>query len=170
MGNEPAALRFGILTVSDRSAAGKRADLSGPALQQAILSEGWQVIWMEVLPDEQDQLVKFLAARSRAGDVDVLLTTGGTGFGIRDVTPEASMQVIDRPAPGIAEAIRQESLKVTPHAMLARNAAGIAGRTLLVNLSGSPKAAREQFAVIAPVLPHAVDLLRDDPHAEAGHG
>ena len=163
------AIRFGILTVSDRSVRGERADLSGPALEKVILDYGWQVIWREVLPDDFDALQTFLRRSAEASQVDILLTTGGTGFGRRDVTPEATMAVITRLAPGLAEAMRAESLKITPHAMLSRGVAGICGRTLIVNLPGSPKAAVEQLGIITPALPHAVQLLRDEPGAENGH-
>ena len=163
------AIRAGILTVSDRSARGERADLSGPALEKAIMDYGWQVVWREVLPDDFDVLQSFLKRSTEASQVDILLTTGGTGFGRRDVTPEATIAVIERLAPGLAEAMRAESLKITPHAMLARGVAGIRGRTLIVNLPGSPKAAVEQLAIIKPALPHAVQLLRDEPGAEGGH-
>jgi molybdenum cofactor synthesis domain-containing protein len=101
--------------------------------------------------------------------VDVLLTTGGTGFAPRDVTPEATMAIIERPTPGLAEGMRQESLKITPHAMLSRAAAGIRKRTLVINLPGSPKAAVENLTFLLPVLPHAIELLQEDPGAEAGH-
>ena len=101
--------------------------------------------------------------------MDLILTTGGTGFAPRDVTPEATRMVVDKLAPGLAEAMRAESLKITPHAMLSRSVAGIRNRTLILNLPGSPKAARENLAVVQPVLHHAVQLLREDEHAEAGH-
>jgi molybdenum cofactor synthesis domain-containing protein len=104
-----------------------------------------------------------------AGTVDLVLTTGGTGVAPRDVTPEATLSVIERSVPGLAEAIRAEGMLVTPHAMLSRGVAGLRGGTLIVNLSGSPKAVREQFAVIAPALPHAVALLRNAPDSESGH-
>lgn len=164
-----AFLRVGILTVSDRSARGERADLSGPALEKAILSYGWQVLWREILPDEIEQLKTFLQEKADAFQVDLLLTTGGTGFAPRDITPEATLATVERLAPGLAEAMRAESLKITPYAMLSRGIAGICKQTLIVNLPGSPKAAMEQLDVIAPALPHAIQLLRDDPHAEKGH-
>ena len=164
------ALRFGILTVSDRSARGERPDASGPALVEFVLTQGWQVLYQEVVPDEAAQISHTLVEWADAGRVDVILTTGGTGFALRDTTPEATLAVIDRQAPGLAEAMRQASLKVTPHAMLSRAVAGIRQRTLIVNLPGSPKAAVENLQVVLPVLPHAVELLQDDPSAEAGHG
>lgn len=163
------AVRFGILTVSDRSARGERPDSSGPALEKMIGEQGWLVAWKEILPDDEPLLKKFLAERADSGQVDILLTTGGTGFAPRDVTPEATLAVVEKLAPGLAEALRAKSLKSTPHAMLSRAAAGIRKKTLIVNLPGSPKAAVEHFALLLPVIPHAVQLLRDDPSAEKTH-
>jgi molybdenum cofactor synthesis domain-containing protein len=163
------SVRFGILTVSDRSARGERADLSGPALAEFILSQGWSLVRQAVLPDELPVLREALATWADVGDVDVLLTTGGTGFAPRDVTPEATRQVIEREAPGLAEVMRAESLKATPHAMLSRAVAGIRGRVLIINLPGSPKAALENLRAVLPVLPHAVELLHESPEAEQHH-
>jgi molybdopterin adenylyltransferase len=163
------SLRFGILTVSDRSARGQRPDASGPTLAVEIEAQGWQVVRQGLVPDDLSSIRDQLIAWSGAGDVDVILTTGGTGFSPRDQTPEATQAVIERLAPGLAEAMRLASLQVTPHAMLSRAVAGIRRRTLIVNLPGSPKGALENLKVILPVLPHAVELLREDPHAEAGH-
>lgn len=162
-------LRFGILTVSDRSARGERADASGPALAGAVRRQGWQVVQQAVVADDLEPLVQTLAAWSDSGLYDVILTTGGTGFSGRDVTPEATAAVVDREAPGLAEAMRAASLKVTAHAMLSRARAGIRRQTLIVNLPGSPKGALENLEVITPVLAHAVQLLREDPGAEVGH-
>lgn len=154
-------IRVAILTVSDRAARGEAEDHSGPAIAQ-IVQEQLQasVVQRAIVPDEQAQIEARLAAWADGGAADLILTTGGTGFALRDVTPEATQAVIDRPAPGMAEAMRAASLAVTPHAMLSRAAAGIRGRTLIVNLPGSPKAVRENLAVILPVLPHAVELLQ----------
>lgn len=162
-------LRFGLLTISDRSARGERTDLSGPALEQAVLAQGWKVARQAILPDDQEALVRLLSDWADSGELDVILTTGGTGFSPRDVTPEATEAVIERSAPGLAEAMRAASLKFTPHAMLSRAKAGIRQRTLIINLPGSPKGALENWQVILPVLPHAVQLLREHPDAEAGH-
>jgi len=162
-------IRFGVLTVSDRSSRGERADLSGPTLHQAVVSQGWQVKRQAILPDDRAALVKLLSEWADSGEMDVILTTGGTGFAPRDVTPEATWDVIERPAPGLAEAMRAASLRLTPHAMLSRAAAGIRKRTLIVNLPGSPTGALENWQVLLPVLPHAVQLLRENPEAEAGH-
>lgn len=162
-------LRFGILTASDRSSRGERPDLSGPALVELVHSQGWKVLRQAILPDDMIVLRETLVAWSDRGDLDIILVTGGTGFAPRDVTPEATRAVIDREAPGLAEAMRQESLKVTPHAMLSRSVTGIRGKVLIIDLPGSPKAAVENLNVILPVLGHAVELLRDEPDAEKHH-
>ncbi len=166
---ENTIIRIGILTASDRSYRGERPDLSGPALRNAVNALGWQVAWEKILPDEAAPLTRFLIHEADTGSCDLILTTGGTGFAPRDVTPEATLAAIERVAPGLAEAIRTESIKLTPHGMLSRGVAGIRGRTLIVNLSGSPKAAVEQLHVISPAIPHAISLLRERPDAEAGH-
>jgi molybdenum cofactor synthesis domain-containing protein len=162
-------LRFGILTLSDRSARGERADSSGPALADLIEAEGWSVVKQSLLPDEESAIRELLISWADSGELDVILTTGGTGFSPRDVTPEATRAVIDRETPGLAEAMRAASLKITPHAMLSRVVTGIRGKTLIVNLPGSPKGAVENLQVITPVLPHAVQLLREDPASESTH-
>ena len=162
-------LRFGILTSSDRSSRGERPDLSGPALADLVIAQGWTVVCTAIVPDELDVLRETLSTWADGCEMDIILTTGGTGFAPRDVTPEATSLVIDRPAPGLAEAMRQESRKVTPHAMLSRATAGIRGRTLIINLPGSPKAAVENLQVVLPVLAHAIELLSEDPDAEKHH-
>jgi len=162
-------LRFGILTVSDRSSRGERADLSGPALADFVRARGWLASLADVVADDRLTIASTLTAWCARGDLDVLLTTGGTGFAPRDVTPEATRDVIEREAPGLAEAIRAESLKITPHAMLSRAVAGIRGRTIIINLPGSPKGAVESLQVVAGVLEHAVQLLQEDADAEKGH-
>jgi molybdenum cofactor synthesis domain-containing protein len=163
------SIRIGIITVSDRSSRGERLDESGPALENAVLQQGWQVIQTTILPDDMGQLASTLIEWSDSGEMDVIFTTGGTGFSQRDITPEATQSVIHRSTPGIAEAMRLTSLQITPHAMLSRATAGIRFKTLIINLPGSPKGAMENLAVLLPVLPHAVQLLREDPSAEAGH-
>ncbi len=162
-------VRIAILTVSDRAFHGQREDRSGPALVQAVTEQGWTVVETGLVPDEQEAIRDVLLAWCARPDVDIILTTGGTGFGPRDVTPEATRTVIEREAPGLAEAMRAASLRITPHAMLSRAIAGIRGHALIINLPGSPKAAVENFAVVAAVLPHAVQLLRGDAAAEHGH-
>ena len=162
-------IRFGILTLSDRSASGERADASGPALADLIRAQNWVVTEQHILPDDESTIRAALTEWVDSSRFDVILTTGGTGFALRDVTPEATRAVIQRDAPGLAEVMRSESLKKTPHAMLSRAIAGIRGRTLIVNLPGSPKGAIENLKTILSVLPHAVQLLRDDPASESTH-
>ena len=163
------AIRVGIVTVSDRSSRGERPDTSGPALVDAVSQQGWQVIRTAIVPDDLEKLIKIMSDWADSGEFDVILTTGGTGFSPRDVTPEATEAVVQRSTPGLAEAMRTTGLLSTPHAMLSRATAGIRARTLIINLPGSPKGAIENFAVLIPVLPHAVQLLQEDPAAEAGH-
>src|SRR5689334_21234848 len=162
-------IRFGILTLSDRSSRGERADSSGPALANLIQAEGGSVVKQALLPDEESAIREILKNWAENGEMDVILTTGGTGFSPRDVTPEATRAILERETPGLAEAMRAASLKVTPHAMLSRIVTGIRKRTLILNLPGSPKGAVENFQVVIPVLPHAVQLLHEDPASEATH-
>jgi molybdenum cofactor synthesis domain-containing protein len=162
-------IRFGILTLSDRSARGEREDESGPALARLVQAGGGSVIRQAILPDEDPQIRAALIEWADSGQMDIILTTGGSGFAPRDVTPEATRAVIDREAPGLAEAMRAASLTSTPHAMLSRIVAGMRGAVLIINLPGSPKGAVENLQVILPVLPHAVQLLRDDPGSEKSH-
>jgi molybdenum cofactor synthesis domain-containing protein len=162
-------IRFGLLTLSDRSSRGERPDASGPALAHLIQTQGWSIIRQALLPDDEPAIRALLAEWADSGEMDVILTTGGTGFAPRDVTPEATRAVIEREAPGLAEAMRAASLKITPHAMLSRITAGIRKRSLIINLPGSPKGAVENLQVVLPVLPHAVQLLREDPRSESSH-
>jgi molybdopterin adenylyltransferase len=163
-------MNAGILTLSDRSARGERADASGPVLREFVVTRfGAEVAAQAILPDDLAAIRALLIHWCDELKLDLILTTGGTGFAPRDVTPEATRAVIEREAPGLAEAMRAASLKVTPHAMLSRAVCGMRGRTLIINLPGSPKAARENLETLAPVLPHALELLRDDPDSEAHH-
>jgi molybdenum cofactor biosynthesis protein B len=145
-----------VLTVSDGVSAGEREDASGDLLAEALEADGWEVE-RRVVPDDRAEIVA--ALRELAGSSGLVLTTGGTGFGPRDVTPEATAEVLDRAAPGIAEAVRVDAVAKTPHGMLSRGAAGIVGSTLVVNLPGSPGACRDGWAVLAPAVGHAVKLL-----------
>jgi molybdenum cofactor synthesis domain-containing protein len=162
-------LRFAILTVSDRSARGERADTGGPALADWIRARGYTLRQQKVVPDDPDAIRNTLVEWATEDLADIVLTTGGTGFAPRDVTPEATLSIIDREAPGLAEAMRAASAKHSAHAMLSRARAGIRGRTLIVNLPGNPGAAVENLQVIAAALEHAVQLLTENPDAEAGH-
>jgi molybdopterin adenylyltransferase len=145
-----------VLTVSDGVSAGEREDASGDLLAGALTADGWDVE-RRTVPDARDDIV--LALRQLAKSSALILTTGGTGFGPRDVTPEATAEVIERGAPGIAEAVRADAVAKTPHGMLSRGSAGIVGSTLVVNLPGSPGACRDGWAVLAPAVGHAVALL-----------
>ncbi|MGA9532759.1 MAG: MogA/MoaB family molybdenum cofactor biosynthesis protein [Anaerolineales bacterium] len=162
-------MNIAILTVSDRAASGEREDQSGPILHSMMTRREWQVVEHRVIADEPDRIEAVLIEWADGGQVDLILTTGGTGFGPRDHTPESTLAVCDRLAPGLAEAMRAASLQVTPHAMLSRAVAGIRGSTLIVNLPGSPRAAKENLEVILPALPHAVALLTDESAADLGH-
>ena len=162
-------LRVSILTISDRSFLGEREDLSGPLLEEMVEAQGWLISRIGIVPDEMAEISNILKEWSDSGEVDVILTTGGTGFAPRDITPEATLSVIERRAPGLVEAIRTKSLAITPHAMLSRAEAGIRGKVIIINLPGSPKAVKENFEVISPVLSHGVALLREAPDSEAGH-
>jgi len=162
-------MRVAILVVSDRASRGQRADASGPALEAHLKATGWVVTNMEIVPDEHGMIRDKLVDWVEQDVADLILTTGGTGFAPRDVTPEATRAVIEREAPGLAEAMRSASLLISPHAMLSRARAGIRRSTLIVNLPGSPKGALENLQVILPALDHAVQLLRGSPDAESGH-
>lgn len=160
-----AAVRVGILTVSDRSYRGEYPDLSGPAIRELVVERLGATVEREaIVPDERVLIAQKLKSWADQIRLDLVLTTGGTGFTSRDVTPEATRDVVEREAPGLVEAMRAASLQITPHAMLSRAVAGIRGHTLIINLPGSPKAVRENLETILPALPHAVALL----HGEAG--
>jgi molybdenum cofactor synthesis domain-containing protein len=150
-----------VLTISDRVTRGEFEDGSGDTLVELLEADGYEVVARKTVPDERDQIAD--AIRELAGQADVVLTTGGTGFAPRDVTPEATASVLDREAPGLAEAIRADSIAKTPHALLSRGKAGIVGRAVVVNFAGSPGACRDGFGVIRAALPHAVKLLVDQP-------
>lgn len=154
--------RVGIITASDKGAAGEREDLSGPAIREILPKEQYQVVSMKILPDDKEALAEEIIRLCDAERCDMVLTTGGTGFSRRDVTPEATIQAAERMAPGIAEAIRAYSMTVTNRAMLSRAVSAIRGGTLIVNLPGSPKAVRESLGYLLDVLPHGLDILRGD--------
>ena len=152
-----------VVTVSDRSFRGERPDGSGPVVKDLLEQEGYQVLRAEIVPDEQREIEGILVTLADKEDVALVVTTGGTGFAPRDVTPEATIAVCRRLTPGIPEAMRQASLAITPRAMLSRAAAGIRGRTLIVNLPGSPKAARENLEAALPALAHGLEILSGAP-------
>jgi molybdenum cofactor synthesis domain-containing protein len=150
----------GILTISDKGARGQRYDESGQTIRDLVSGLDSEVVHYEIVPDELDVIRQKLAEWADSGKADVIITTGGTGLGERDVTPEATAAVIDRVVPGFAEAMRTKSLSKTPMAMLSRATAGVRGRSLIVNLPGSPRAVRECLEVVLPAIPHAVDIIK----------
>ena len=155
--------KVAILTISDKGSKGEREDSSGPLIQEMIKDLPAEVTHYEIIPDEKETIARALEKSADHLKADLILTTGGTGMSPRDVTPDATRLVIEKEVPGFAEAMRAESLKKTPHAMISRAIAGIRGSTLIVNLPGSPKSVRENLAVILPALPHALSKLKGDP-------
>ncbi len=158
---EPFPWQAAVITLSDKGSTGEREDKSGPAIAERLKAEGYTVVEQILIPDDKALLQKHLMRLADQRQLDLILTTGGTGFGPRDITPEATLAVADRNAPGIAEAIRAESLKITPHAMLSRAVSVIRGKTLIINLPGSPKACMESMDVFMRAIPHAMGLLRN---------
>ena len=159
----PTQIRAIVITVSDACSRGEREDASGAALVQLLQDAGAEIVESKVVSDDLDPLIELLRESAENNGVNLIVTTGGTGFSPRDNTPEATLAVIEREAPGLAEAMRMETLKQTPMAMISRGVCGIRSGTLIINLPGSPKAVKESFAVIAPVLNHAVALLAGQP-------
>jgi molybdopterin adenylyltransferase len=159
----PSQIRALVITVSDACSRGEREDASGKALAQLLRELGADVVETKIVPDDLEPLSELLRTAAVRADVNLIVTTGGTGFSPRDNTPEATLAVIERAAPGLSEAMRMETLKQTPMAMISRGVCGIRSGTLIINLPGSPKGVRESFAVIAPVLKHAVALLAGTP-------
>ena len=151
--------RVAVITASDKGSKGEREDLSGPAVKEIVEAAGYQVVSMDILPDDREMLGARMAEIADLGLAELILTTGGTGFSKRDVTPEATEDVIERRVPGIPEAMRAFSLTITKRAMLSRATAGIRKRTLIINLPGSPKAVRESLEVVMESLGHGIELL-----------
>ena len=152
-----------ILTISDRGSKGEREDSSGPLIRELVKDLPAEVIHYEIIPDEKEQIIDALKKSADHLKADLILTTGGTGLSPRDVTPDATLKVIDKEVPGFSEAMRAESLKKTPHAMISRAICGIRGSSLIVNLPGSPKSVKENLSVILPALSHALSKLMGDP-------
>ncbi len=160
---------LGVLTASDLGARGQRVDTSGQAIQEILEPQGFETRRREIVPDDRSVIEARLRAWADQDQLDLIVTTGGTGFGSRDVTPEATLAVVERLAPGLPEAMRLQSAKLTPMAMLSRAVAGVRGRTLIVNLPGSPASVRECLEVLLPVLPHALDTLKGQERGHPGH-
>lgn len=169
---EGLSMRAAVVTVSDRGYRGERADASGPRLAEALRQMGAEVVSETIVPDEEAMIGETLSRLADEAGVDLVITTGGTGAAPRDRTPEATRAVIDREMPGLAEVLRFEGYRRAPVAVLSRGIAGIRGRCLIVNLPGSPKAVREGMEILAPLLPHAVQMLRGEnlDHGAAAHG
>ena len=155
-------IHAGVITISDKGSRGEREDKSGQVIIAILKDAGIDVACSKIIPDEKDQIEETLIDFADRRNVPLIVTTGGTGVSPRDVTPDATLAVIDREVPGMAEAMRQASAAVTPHGMISRAVVGIRGKTLIVNLPGSPKAVRENLAVILPALPHAVAKIKGD--------
>jgi molybdopterin adenylyltransferase len=162
-------MRIAVLTISDRAARQERPDASGPALRERLDRAAQRVVQIALVPDEPARIEAQLKQWADGGEVDVILTTGGTGIAPRDRTPEATLAVCERTVPGIAEVMRHSGLAKTPHSMLSRGVAGVRGQTLIINLPGSPRAAVECLEAVLPALPHAVEMLSGSPDAEKGH-
>ncbi len=154
--------RAGIITVSDKGSQGQREDLSGPAIAQVLAGAGFTVSITIIVPDDIGQIANALIELSDRERLDLILTTGGTGLSPRDLTPEATLKVLDKEIPGMAEAMRYSGMMVTPHAMLSRAVAGVRGRSLIINLPGSPKGATENLAAVVPALAHAIGKIKGD--------
>ncbi|HEY75534.1 MAG TPA: MogA/MoaB family molybdenum cofactor biosynthesis protein [Thermoflexia bacterium] len=167
-------IRAGVVTISDKGYAGEREDVSGAMMADLLAKMGIEVVRRTIVPDEPQQIQEVLVEWADREDLDLVLTTGGTGLTPRDRTPEATRAVIDREVPGLAEVLRFEGYRQTPMAVISRGVAGLRGQTLIINLPGSPKAVRDGLRILAPILPHAVQMARGidtehHPHGEAHH-
>ncbi len=156
-------LRAGVLTISDRSSQGLREDASGPQLAEMLRLHEIEVVWTAVVPDEESEICAALKLWADENSADLILTSGGTGLSPRDVTPEATTAIVQRLIPGMAEAMRAASLLKTPHAMISRAVAGVRGKTLIINLPGSPKGAIENLEAVMPAIKHAIAKIQGDP-------
>lgn len=167
---ENAAGRYtaAVITVSDKGSVGERVDTSGPALCAILQKDGWEIVHTKIVPDEREDIRQELLKCTDDLKVNLVLTTGGTGFSPRDITPEASLDVIERQTPGISEAMRAESMKITPMGCLSRGVSGIRKETLIINLPGSEKAVRENLEAVIKALHHAVDIIRSSGSANCG--
>ena len=154
---------FGIITVSDKGSRGERLDTSGQEIRGILEKEGFTFCDYVIVPDETDQISTALLSYADEKKIDLIVTTGGTGVSPHDVTPEATLRILDKEIPGMAEEMRRESVKITPHAMISRAVAGIRGTSLILNLPGSPKGVRENLATVLPALKHVIEKIKGDP-------
>jgi molybdopterin adenylyltransferase len=155
-------IKAGVITISDKGYRGEREDLSGKAIVAMLDGIKAEIVCVTIIPDEKELIKQTLIEYSDLKDLDLIITTGGTGVSPRDLTPDATLEVIDKEVPGMAEAMRRQSAAVTPHAMISRAVVGIRGQSLIVNLPGSPKSVRENLSVILPALRHAIEKIRGD--------
>ena len=155
-------MKIGVLTISDKGSEGQRKDKSGPVIRGSVTAMNGRGMKFEIFPDDKEIIAGKLCNWADSGEMDIILTTGGTGLAERDITPETTLSVIDREVPGITEAMRVKSLEKTPMAMLSRAVAGQRGRCLIINLPGSPRAVKECLEVIMPALPHAMEIIRGE--------
>lgn len=155
-----------VITISDKGARGERVDTSGPNLVQILKEKGFDVNYTSIIPDEREQIKAELCKCADELKIALVLTTGGTGFSPRDITPEATMEVVERPTPGIPEAMRAESMRITPKGCLSRSAAGIRGRSLIINLPGSKKASQENILAVIDPVAHGLDMLYSEGSAD----
>jgi molybdopterin adenylyltransferase len=155
-------IQAGIITVSDKGSQGKREDLSGPAIAEMLAGAAIVIKHTLIIPDETDKIKEAIIDYADVKKLDLILTNGGTGVSPRDLTPDATLEVIDKQVPGMAEAMRHQSMLVTPHAMISRAVAGIRGKCLIINLPGSPKGAKENLAVVLPALKHCIEKIKGD--------
>lgn len=162
------SISVAVLTVSDRSSKGLRDDKSGPIIINLLNENNFEILDYKIAPDEKDKIIEQISKWIQQG-IHLVFTTGGTGFAPRDITPEATAMIIDRETPGISEYLRFRSFQITPHATLSRGISGIKDKTLIINLPGSPKAARECVEFLLPILPHAIDLILESPESEKNH-
>ena len=163
MSDEKAKYTAAVITISDKGSVGERVDTGGPLVKEMLETNGFNVVLTSIIPDDQNQIEARLKEYADNHDIALIMTTGGTGFSKRDVTPEATIAVCERLTPGIPEAMRAESFKITNRAILSRLAAGIRGGSLIINLPGSPKAIKENFETVLPSLEHGLDMLRGGP-------
>ncbi len=157
-----------VITISDKGAVGQRVDTSGPAICEILKNDAWEVVHTEIIPDDFDKIKEVFCRCCDEKKIDLILSTGGTGFSPRDITPEATLAVIERRTPGIPEAMRAESMKITPHGCLSRSEAGIRGHSLIINLPGSKKAACENILAVLSAVRHGIDMLHSAGSADCG--